>query len=292
MNARASLGQQIAERFVRVSIAIVGLLVLRGILSMLPMLREDPVWTPNFQPTNVQSILQQYPIPNLYAQAIQDILQSMVDPTGHPLRQDATPEQIERAKRATADFLLNAHLAIYPITIAKAVVDTLIFAALVLFGRSLAALYRAQYARFPDLGQMLNFVILTVAAGIAYYSYQGIAYPFLYPDNGSIYGWVFLVLALAPLLALAAVVARNMDALTALVMRSGTAAPAPASVSVRCASCGQMVELGSKFCPHCASPTTAPVAVAPAGRKWCSACGSENPATAKFCKGCGGALAA
>lgn len=50
MNGQSkSLSQQVKESTVRLVIAIVGLLILRGILSLLPMLRTEPVYTVSWQ---------------------------------------------------------------------------------------------------------------------------------------------------------------------------------------------------------------------------------------------------
>jgi hypothetical protein len=282
----ASLGSHVAERFVRVVIAIVGLLILRGILSVMPMLRTNPVWAPTFQPNEISSLIGQYP-------TYGDLIRAIVDGRQPGPPPGIDPNQYAEVQKAMANFLMNAHLAIFPITIAKAVIDTLIFGLLFLFGRSIAFLFRTGYSKFPDLGQMINFCILTVIVGIAYQSYQGLAFPLLFPENGEIYGWVFLALVLAPLLGLAVVVARNMDSITGMVMHSGaTHIAAPAAVSVRCSGCGHAVPLGTKFCPECGATMNAPAAVASADGKWCSSCGAGNPPSAKFCKGCGGSLAA
>ncbi|MGH9775632.1 MAG: zinc ribbon domain-containing protein [Candidatus Acidiferrales bacterium] len=295
MNAsNPSLGHQVAERLVRTSIAIMGLLILRGILSLLPMLRTNPVYVASvlgaaFDPQSLANPDQ------LHLSLTQAQIQALEEEFQKLQRQNSFPasDSVAEALRLQNDYLIAAHLAIFPITIAKAVIDTLIFALLILFGFSLASLFRSHYARLPDLGQMMNLCIVTVVVGISYYSYQGLAYPFLYPDDLEIYGWTFLGLVLAPLVGLAVVVARNMDSITAMIMHSGTAVtPVPATDSVRCSVCGHTVELGTRFCPQCGSAMSAPAALASPGHKACSSCGTDNPGTAKFCKGCGGALAA
>ncbi|HLH55031.1 MAG TPA: zinc ribbon domain-containing protein [Verrucomicrobiae bacterium] len=192
------------------------------------------------------------------------------------------------ALRLQNAILLGTKLAIFPITIAKAAADTLIFAMILLFCRNLTFLFRSNYRKMPDLGLMMSLGLTTIVVAIAYHSYQGIAYPFLFPDNYAIYGWVFLVLVLAPLIFLTVVVARNMDAITGAVMQSGSvlAAPPPPLVTAQCSNCGQPVPAGTKFCPNCG---TAANAVRPnaAARSVCLSCGAENPSSAKFCKQCG-----
>jgi len=284
------LGQQVTERVVRVGIAVIGLLVLRGILSVMPMLRNEPIYTVTLPGVSVNM---QDP---LFWQQVQ---RAWSDPQIQALFADAQRQAFTEAMRhatnnlpsvlqAYNESLMAAHLAIFPITIAKGVVDTLIFVLIFLFGRNLAHLFRVGYPRLPDLGQVFNLCLLLVVVGIAYQSYQGLAYPFLFPDSYAIYGWVFLALVLTPLIALAVVVARNMDAITAMVMQSGsTVAAVPAAVAAgRCSSCGAPITAAAKFCPSCGSASTAPAPIT-SGKKICQACGAENLATARFCKDCG-----
>jgi len=288
-----SFGQQVTEKVVRVGIAIIGLLVLRGILSVMPMLRNEPIYTVTFpgvsaldtqNPLYWQQVLQAMSQPQLQGLIAEAERQELVDTIRRGQRTNDRTSVLQMYNES----LMAEHLAIFPITIAKGVVDTLIFILVFLFGRNITFLFRTGYARFPDLGQVLNFGLLLAVAGIAYYSYQGLAYPFLFPDNYPIYGWVFLVLALAPLIALAVVVARNMDAITAMVMQSGsTVAAVPAAVAAgRCSSCGAPITAAAKFCPSCGSASNAPAPIT-SGKKICQACGAENLATARFCKDCG-----
>ena len=134
---------------------------------------------------------------------------------------------------------------------------------------------------------MMSLGLVTIVVAIAYHSYQGIAYPFLFPDNYAIYGWVFLVLVLAPLVFLAVVVARNMDAITGAVMQSGSVLTAPPPViTAQCSNCGQPVTAGTKFCPNCGAAANS-VRSSAAAKSICPSCGAENPGSAKFCKECG-----
>jgi hypothetical protein len=271
----ATLGRQIGEKLLRVSIAVIGLLVLRLILSALPMLKSPVVYSPSVAAT---------PIPG---------------------DQNAiTQEQIEAWKRSFAtamgqtqgvlpgDDLMLTHIAIFPLTIAYAVVDTLIFVLLAMFGRNLAFILRSNYAKFPDLGQILNFGLLTMVVAAAYYSYQGILFPFLWPSHQDLYGWAFLVLGLTPLAGVVVLVSRNMDHITGAVIRTGESAikgPSP----MQCVSCGQALTTGTKFCPSCGG-TAKSVSVPPvaAGNRFCTSCGAGNPTGTKFCTDCGKPVAA
>jgi|HubBroStandDraft_5_1064220.scaffolds.fasta_scaffold04127_6 hypothetical protein len=284
-----TFGQQVAEKIVRVSIVIIGLLVLRGILSVMPMLRSAPVYV---AVPGVSMLDPQNPL------FVEQMRQGLVDPKVQAIISQLQLQTLEELQRTTQgpgasqlqianEVLISAGLAIYPVTIAKAAVDTLIFATLSFFGLSLAALFRGEYARLPDLGQMMNLCILAAVVGIAYHSYRGLAYPLLFPDNEEVYGWVFVALALAPLVALGIVVARNMDAITAFVMRSGSRLAASPDVAARqCNSCGQPMTAVSKFCPQCGAASTETTSISSA-RKICRFCGADVSATARFCKECG-----
>lgn len=280
MNAyAATLSHRVVEKGVRVGIAIVGLLVLRIILSALPMLKSPVMWMPStanstpFNPSNFFGLS-----PDQVNQVQTAFAEWLKNTLGGKL-----PEQ-------TSELLIQSHLAIFPITIANAVVDTLIFLMLVLFGRDLASIFRSGYAKFPDLGQLLNFGVLTIVVALAYHSYQGIFYPLLWPDNLSIYGWVFLALVLAPLIGIAVLVARNMDVLTTAVMHSGAKAIVE-SGPILCRSCGNSIESGSKFCPACGAPVNVARPAETAARNFCASCGAENPVGGKFCRSCGQAMA-
>lgn len=292
-----SLSQQVTESAVRVAIAIIGLLILRGILSLLPMLRTEPVYTASWQ--NVPLYMNPGQTVNKFWQ---DLANNQLPSNDQFQWLAAEAQEIEReqnavnregidpatyALRLQNAILLGTRLAIFPITIAKAAVDTLIFMMIILFCRSLTLLFRSNYRKMPDLGLMMSLGLVTVIVAIAYHSYQGVAYPFLFPDNYSIYGWVFLVLVLAPLIFLAVVVSRNMDAITGAVMQSGSALAAPPPViTAQCSNCGQPVAAGTKFCPNCGTASS-PARPIVAARGVCPSCGAENPGSAKFCKECG-----
>jgi predicted RNA-binding Zn-ribbon protein involved in translation (DUF1610 family) len=270
----ATFGRQIGEKFLRVAIAVIGLLVLRLILSALPMLKSPVVYMPSA--TGVS-------LPGLQNSFTQDQIaawqRAFADAMGQTL-QGKLPE-------ATADYLMQLHLAIFPLTIAYAIVDTLIFAMLILFGRDLSIIIRSNYFRFPDLGQILNFGILTIVVAAAYYSYQGILYPFLWPNHQDLYGWAFLVLGLGPLVGVVLLVSRNMDHITGAVMQSGSRA-LEGPVAIQCGSCGQPLVAGTKFCPSCGGAAIAsPTATTSSGTRFCPSCGNQNPSGTKFCGGCG-----
>lgn len=287
-----SLGQQVTENAVRVAIAIIGLLILRGILSLLPMLRTEPVYAAPWQNTALGGPNSPVTTDNFWQSVSgSDQLQWMVEEAREIEREQALARRgVDPAAYALSlqnAILLGTRLAIFPITIAKAAVDTLIFAMILLFCRNLTILFQSSYRKIPDLGLMMSLGLVTIIVAIAYHSYQGVTYPFLFPDNYAIYGWLFLVLVLAPLIYLAVVVARNMDAITGVVLQSSSVVTAPPSViTAQCLNCGQQVNAGIKFCPNCGTASS-PARSNAVASSVCASCGADNPGTAKFCKECG-----
>jgi hypothetical protein len=265
-----TIGRQIGEKALRSGVGVVGLLIIRAVASALPMLKNaGPIWQASTQDLQAEA-------QKMWGAAIQAAL-----------TQGNTGAVEELQRKATAAWQQAAQFAtITPLTVVNAVIDTVVFIILLRFSFQINATLRNRYTKFPALGQMLNMVFVTVVVALAYNSYQGIAYPLLGLDYGQLYGWIFLFLALAPLVAIAVLVSKNMDAISGLVFHSGQVA----SGTLRCAACGAQLESGAKFCPACGAASPGPLAPAPAAKTWCPSCGVENKAGAKFCKGCGGAL--
>lgn len=275
---QSMLGPEFGKRAVRFALTVVGLLILRGVLNVLPMLSK--------------------------ASAIGDSLVS-------------------------------------PLVIANAVVDTMIFLALLRFGLSIGRSIRESYARFPDLGNIVSLAFVVIVLILAYKQYEtltaclvispsdftkigqtgtlenldqflkGLGNLFgtivntpvkmatgdtliafqrvavaLFRQPPDLYGWIFLVLIAIPVVGIVVLVWRNMDTITALVMQSGSALATTPSVgaAVQCGSCGQPTAVGVKFCPNCGAALAVPTVSA---RSVCPSCGAENPGSAKFCKECG-----
>jgi len=310
IEAGASFGKQIAEKAIKVTIAVVGLLVLRLIFSALPMLRH-PILYLSPESSEIGSSISANMDVNGLLQAEQS-LKSLPPAEMQQLQQAfgaitaSQGQDYEKAYdqiagmnadlgRAMANVLTRMRVAILPITIANAIIDTLIFVVLLLFGRDLGLIMRSSTRRLPQAGPMLNLAVAAIVAALAYHSYKGILYPFLLPDNVDFYGWIFLALGLAPLVGIGVLIARNMDTITTAVMQVGSSGGATAAMRPRgaveasmdgasCPKCGYGIAAGAKFCPNCAAP------VSGVGKRFCGSCGAENSVGAKFCGGCGQAL--
>lgn len=263
-----SIGNEVGRRLVKTAIAVVGLLLIRLLLDNLPMLKEakpilvgDNPMTPS---ADLARIAQEY------------------------FRTGQLPQELQGiAKQYAMPY-------IFPISIANAIVDTLIFIVLLWSAEGFNGLIQARSKRLPEGGRILQFLIFTIVVALAYHSYRSVVPPLL-GSHADLYGWLFLVLGLMPLIGLIVVASRNLDAITEVVFSSAsrtvTQAPAPQvkESSAVCAKCGGAVAAGVKFCSACGAPV--PAASAPA-QKFCPECGLQNEGGAKFCKSCGKPLAA
>jgi membrane protease subunit (stomatin/prohibitin family) len=114
--------------------------------------------------------------------------------------------------------------------------------------------------------------------------------PPLLQSQANLYGWIFLILGLLPLIGLIVVASRNLDALTEVIF-SSTSRVAVGSVSqtdaaassATCPKCSATIPAGAKFCGSCGAPVPIPVST----EVFCPGCGTKNEGGAKFCKSCG-----
>ena len=307
----ASVWRQIGEKAIKATIAIVGLLVLRLILVALPMLRHPILYmspasggmgTGISAAIDLNGLLEAQQTLNSLPPAEMQQLQrafagiTPVQAADFQKAYDQLAGVSPSLSKLMANALARMHLVILPITIANAIIDTLIFVVLLFLGRDMGLIMRSSTIGVNAIGPMLNLAVAAIVVAFAYNSYKGVAYPFLQPDDVDIFGWVFLALGLAPLVGISVLVARNIDAITTAVMRLGSGGGADmamrsgtatrtAMASATCSKCGYAVSPRTKFCANCAAP------VSGGGRRFCGSCGAENSATAKFCGGCGEAFA-
>ncbi len=86
-------------------------------------------------------------------------------------------------------------------------------------------------------------------------------------------------------------IAAGIEAINAEIqaLKDSKAAPVPAAVKEgkACASCGNIIPLGKKFCPECGAPMPVEEAQPAAAAKFCPSCGVQMDADKKFCSECG-----
>ena len=323
METSTNMRTLIGQKSIRSALAIIGLLIVRGIASILPMVRDaGPIWhrswfdlfTPSAGSTfGLASILNPGSATNnavfasnqFVARLTQDwasLLQNNSQ-IGKALTQarSSTPniqafilatlqgQYGSYAARIMHQWLTFSHWAIFPSTLIHVIVDTLIFAVLAGFGLQLRKIYRER-SHYPAIGQILNLAVLAIVAVFAYEAYQGILYPLLGHSWVGIYGWFFLIAGLFPLGWGAVLVSQNLDSFSTAIFHANKlrASAMPGTVaSARCSQCGQPLEAGAKFCPECGAEQKA----APAVIKWCAGCGAELKLETKFCGRCGHATA-
>lgn len=180
-----------------------------------------------------------------------------------------------------------------PTAIAKAIIDTLIFAVVLFAAVDAGALVRSSARRLPEAGMMIMLTTVVVVVALAYSSYSTFILPII--GDQSIYDWSFLVLGVLPVAGLVLLVYRNLDVITDVVYHSSRHAVSAVttghkSASVACANCGSVVVPGARFCASCGKVVSAAPAVA-VPDVFCSVCGTKNAGGADSCTNCGKPLA-
>jgi hypothetical protein len=190
-----SMGSEVGRKLVKTIIAVVGLIVIRLILDNLPMLKEA---RPIFVGGN-----------------------GMATPNADWAR---IASQYFSSGQLPPEFQQYGFGFIFPISIANAIVDTLIFAVLIGSAAGFNGLIRARSKRLPEGGLIIFLLVLTIVVAIAYRSYMGVIPPLL-GGQANLYGWFFLVLGLLPLIGLIVVASRNLDAITEVIFSSTKQVP-------------------------------------------------------------------
>lgn len=265
---QGSLGSLVGRKLIKVGVAVISLLIILAVVNHLPpLINASPiVVSNNGLPSNeVHLYLSWFKKYGYYGYL--------------------SPQYTKFINQYFTK--LQMPTVIYPISIANAIVDSLIFAVLIISAADFNILIRTRSKRLPEGGLIIFFLLLTIVVGMAYYSYMGVIIPLL-GSLGYLYNWIFLLLILLPLIGLVVVGSRNLDAITDVLFSSmkrtvteGLAVPPSASEEsmVRCPKCGNLVSAGNKFCDKCGAPIATEII--------CAECGTKNEANAKFCVKCG-----
>lgn len=284
--SRPSVVRQISEKCIKFGIAIGGLLIIRAIASALPMLKyADPIWHRSAADLSSANALP----PALAGwagmlQPIQKAAESLQFQKG--LLAATYARGGPQAADALLKGLLALNAAIFPLTIVRVAIDTVILALLLRLGYEIGKVIRENFRRLPMLGQGVSLSVAILVVSLAYNAYQGIFYPLMGPENVTYYGWIFLAIGIIPLVGIIVNVSRNMDAITGVIFSSAQAMAG----ALKCANCGQPIAAAAKFCPYCGAAAEVGGAAAGFERRFCASCGAENPPGSRFCKGCGQAF--
>jgi hypothetical protein len=252
--------QPTGRKFVRLPIIVVALLLVRMFVDRLPMIHHA-------SPIAISATL--VPAPRQFLARIR------VQQDGFGL--------------AFADDQPIGRLPGYiqPVSLADAAIDTLIFISILLGAAELSRQIRTHSRHLPEAGTMAFLVILAVVMAFAYRSYAGVILPFLGLDY-SLYAWLFLVLALVPILGAILIGYGKLDVITDTVFHAarrtvgGISAPHQPDQTA-CSNCGKALAADARFCAACGSP----VAAKDPSPAFCKACGAKNEGSAARCAGCG-----
>jgi hypothetical protein len=251
--------QAAGRRFVRLAIVVAGLLLIRIFVDQLPMFHHaSPIAVSATMTPEQQQFLARIRV-----------------------------RQAQSGEAFPDDQLIGQPGYILPVSLANAAIDTLIFIALLLGAAELGRQLRAHARRLPEAGTMIFLLVLALVAAFAYGSYAGVILPLLGTDYG-LYDWLFLVLALIPVLAAILIGYRKLDVMTDMVLHSarqavGAVGVPPRTDQANCSSCGTALPSGARFCAGCGTPLSA----RDARPLFCTSCGARNDGSGGRCASCG-----
>lgn len=271
---------EITKKVIMLILAVGGLLVVRAIVDVLPMIR-------NAQPIVLSTSVLKKDIGVLpIAGTLEKFRQVEKQPNGglalSLMHKDYRElyGQMQRHPRMLAGMGI-----ILPSSIADAIIDTLIFISILSIVQGIRSLMMYSSTRFPEGGTLVFFAAILIVVAWAYGAYEPIALPLMGRSSG-IYGWTFLVLGLAPVAGIVAVLYRNIDAITGLVFSS-----AQTTLAQRCPKCRKPIESNADFCGECGFQLRTAVPPMSRENQKCPHCAQENSPEAKFCRNCGKPLA-
>ncbi len=170
------------------------------------------------------------------------------------------------------------------VSVGRAVIDTVIFVLLVKFGSELSLFAGETFPQIPDVGRLARLAVWVGTTVLAYTSYSDIAFALLRGETW-IYSLAFLFIAGIPLVLLASMIYKNVDAISELVMKPMSGRQAE---STACPRCGAAMGASTRFCGACgADVTTLKPTVEPLT---CVKCHTTLRPDQKFCTKCGEAV--
>jgi uncharacterized Zn finger protein (UPF0148 family) len=170
---------------------------------------------------------------------------------------------------------------------------TAIFVLVYVFARQLTNLVGDRGPSALVLGQLGEYALLLLIVVLAYTSYHQLAEAILLSQMW-IYGIAFIVLGILPVVGIAVVTYRNLDMLTASLLRAVRGETSRSKPLTSCPTCHQPIQSGTVFCPSCgASLAAAAQQVARSAQgPTCDQCGAPIRSGAQFCTSCGAAQSA
>ncbi len=152
-------------------------------------------------------------------------------------------------------------------TLARAAVQTAIFVLLIRFGRELGPAIGVLLPTVPEIGRIIQFGVWLIPVALAYAAYADLAEALLGSSIMWLYQLTFALIAGGLLLATGALIFKNLDPLTDLVVHQLPRHLPRWPTSTPCRSCGAGVPSAAQFCPACGNSVTGtsprPVATPP-----------------------------
>jgi len=261
MSSGANSGGWLAagRRIVRLAIVVVALLLVRIFVDQLPMFHHaSPI-----------------------------VVSATLTPEQQQFLARIRLQQAQAGQAFPDDQLIGQPGYILPVSLADAAIDTLIFITILLGAAELSRQIRSHANRLPEAGAIVFLLILTMVTALAYGSYAGVILPLLGTDYG-LYDWLFVALALIPVLAAILIGYRKLDVMTDMVLHSARQAVSGVGVPrhmdrADCPSCGTALPSNARFCAGCGTPIPA----REARPLFCVSCGARNDGSAGKCASCG-----
>ena len=278
MTSSEQFRHEITKKVIMLIVAVGGLLVVRAVVDVLPMIR-------NAQPIVLSaSVLKKDVGVVPIAGTLQRLMQTETQNKGGARLSSAFRQQYRELYRLMQRHPLSlaAMGIILPSSIANAIIDTIIFISILSIVQGSRSLMMYSSTRFLDGGTLILFFALLIVVVWAYGAYQPLVLPLMGRSSG-IYGWIFLVLGLVPVAGIMMVLYRNIDAITGLVFSS-----AQTTFAQRCPRCRKPTESNADFCGECGLQLKTAVQP-PMSRETriCPHCAQKNGPEAKFCRNCG-----
>lgn len=177
----------------------------------------------------------------------------------------------------------------------RATVQTAIFVLLFRFGRELRPAIEALLPTIPEIGRIVQFGVWLIPVALAYAAYAELAEALLGSSLIWLYQLAFALIAGGLLLATGALIFKNLDPVTDLVVHQLPRYLPRWPTSTPCRSCGAGIPSAAQFCPACGNSVTGitprPV-VAQGSDLHCPKCQGTITAAQRFCRACGAALQA
>jgi len=167
---------------------------------------------------------------------------------------------------------------------------TAMFVLIYVFARQLPNLIGDRGPSALVLGQLGEYALLLLIVVLAYTSYRQLAEAVLLSQRW-IYGTAFIVLGILPIVGIAVLTYRNLDMLTASLLRAVRGDASRSRPLTSCPTCHQQVQSGTVFCPSCGASLAAAAqqAARSAQGPTCVQCGAPIRSGTQFCASCGAA---